>query len=731
MSENMKEETRPKALTFPRDIDRIEPAILTLADGGELTIQKGKYSISETLRIERSIQIIGETGNSDDVVIECTEGDCIDLDASNVTLRGLTFKASGENSFAININKGNSSIEDCIFIASDEGFSCEIISDEQPNIVFKSCTFRGGKGGVGSGCKNSSPSFESCIFEGGRIGVIIVGKGKGQFEKCEFVDNEISGMNIREQGNPYVRDCLFRNNGDGISVSDNGMGTFEKCFISKNSSNGIFVLDNGAPTICNCKITHNEGVGIGIVDDGGGRFFGNEITDNTKGSWHISESSFMNILRIDNTFGAAIKFSPNDDVITVQKGHYTISEPLLIGQNITIVGETGDPKDVIIEHNKGICIYLNAPNASLKGLTFKAAEKGSAIDINKGNSTIEDCIFIASDEEFSCEIYSDDSDDNSNSVFKSCMFQGGGGGYGVIIAVNSNFSFESCVFEDGSVGATIFGKGKGRFDKCEFIGNKGWGMGIVDQGDPFVKECNFRNNGKGISVFRNGLGTFENCIITNNSSDGISIQENAVPLIRNCKIKNNGGSGVDIYDGGGGFFDGNEITDNAKGSWNISEKAKKITFQKNFWYDREGKQIVFDNIYEAAAKGSVDDVWFFVRQGIDVCSQNEYSSCREITPLHFAATGNSNIGVLEYLILLGCNVNAKDNNGRTPLHYAAEWNPSIRILKYLIAQGADVNAMDNNGKIPLDLTENDEKQAILFFEGVKISDANYLMKLTL
>ena len=424
----------------------------------------------------------------------------------------------------------------------------------------------------------------------------------------------------------------------------------------------------------------------------------------------------------------AIMTLADDSVLIVQKGHYIIPESLILKRDIQIIGETGDPKDVIIECTEGGCICFNAPHAIIRGVTFQATDENRcATCIIKDNSTFENCIFIAAGKEFSCQI---SSEENSNSVFRSCTFQGGMGGVS-IEGENSNPSFESCVFKDGDFGVGIIDKGKRLFENCKFIGNKNCGMIILNQGDPHVKDCIFSNNEYGIHVDGRGLGTFENCLITNNTYRGISIgNDGSNPMIRNCKIINNGGYGISIQEGGSGYFVGNEIADNTKGSWDISEKAKTITLQQNFWYDREGKQIFFDNIFEAAAKGSIDDVWFFVKKGLDINSHDDRSPYQGqgITPLHFAAMGNSNIGVLEYLISLGYNVNSKDEEGRTSLHYATEWNPSIRILKYLIAQGAEVNAEDNDGKIPLDLTDNEEKQAILRFAGRETSDAINLTK---
>jgi ankyrin repeat protein len=76
------------------------------------------------------------------------------------------------------------------------------------------------------------------------------------------------------------------------------------------------------------------------------------------------------------------------------------------------------------------------------------------------------------------------------------------------------------------------------------------------------------------------------------------------------------------------------------------------------------------------------------------------------TPLH-CATWKGHQGVVELLLELGADVNAKNNNdhwGTTPLHAAAHANQRA-IAERLIQHGADIHATNLNGRTPLDETE--------------------------
>ena len=66
------------------------------------------------------------------------------------------------------------------------------------------------------------------------------------------------------------------------------------------------------------------------------------------------------------------------------------------------------------------------------------------------------------------------------------------------------------------------------------------------------------------------------------------------------------------------------------------------------------------------------------------------------TPLMIAIDNSFSLGCIDQLIELGCDVNAKDNDGYTPLHTSALLE-SEEMFKKLLSHGADPKIKDNEG----------------------------------
>jgi hypothetical protein len=94
----------------------------------------------------------------------------------------------------------------------------------------------------------------------------------------------------------------------------------------------------------------------------------------------------------------------------------------------------------------------------------------------------------------------------------------------------------------------------------------------------------------------------------------------------------------------------------------------------------------------------VEVLEYLVSLGADIEAKENAHDC---TPLHLAAQWNPNVEVLEYLISQGADVNTKNKSGHTALHEAAINNSNVEVFEYLISKGADVNMKNRHGETPL------------------------------
>ncbi len=101
-------------------------------------------------------------------------------------------------------------------------------------------------------------------------------------------------------------------------------------------------------------------------------------------------------------------------------------------------------------------------------------------------------------------------------------------------------------------------------------------------------------------------------------------------------------------------------------------------------------------IHEAARIGEVEQIKFLFKSAPDLIDATDEKGR---TPLHIAAA-NKQLRVVQVLLGLGANVNARAMNGQTPLHAAARLGDTA-IAGLLITNRAVINALDTYRNTPL------------------------------
>ena len=145
----------------------------------------------------------------------------------------------------------------------------------------------------------------------------------------------------------------------------------------------------------------------------------------------------------------------------------------------------------------------------------------------------------------------------------------------------------------------------------------------------------------------------------------------------------------------------------------IQQKEKEIKNLENELIKKEPWRVPLikkpedfePNIFYAVRDGKLDSVRYLIeKEGIDVDIRNEEEDqnkdtplfCGD-TPLHVACLYGHH-QIVDYLLHMGANIDAQNDEGNTPLHYAYVIKQVAP--EYLISKGANRKIANHDGKIP-------------------------------
>jgi hypothetical protein len=114
----------------------------------------------------------------------------------------------------------------------------------------------------------------------------------------------------------------------------------------------------------------------------------------------------------------------------------------------------------------------------------------------------------------------------------------------------------------------------------------------------------------------------------------------------------------------------------------------------------QGDGSVLENVtllHTAAGKNLHEVVQRLIALGANIHAKNS----QDMTALHYAVSGNSDVKVLESLLKAGADVNARDDIGWCPLYWAVRWGTTVEIVNILLEWGAAIDARTNEGASPL------------------------------
>lgn len=283
------------------------PALQSASPGARIRVRPGLYP--ESLRLTQPVEIIGD-GPVAAIVIEAREGSCLELHATEATVRGLTLRsrATAGQEHAVWVPQGRLILEDCD-VNSDSYSNIQVIGTGT-ELLMRRCrshggnqcgiVFRDGAGGVvedseisGNGAEfpgnvylmeGAEPLFRRCRIVGGPRDGVYVSKAGGMFEDCEIAGHRGAGVTVFGAGAPVFRRCSIRDTeandevaGRGVVLREGAGGVFEECEISANGHAGVRIESQSHPSLRGC---HIEGQDFGILaeEQSGGRVEGCHIS---------------------------------------------------------------------------------------------------------------------------------------------------------------------------------------------------------------------------------------------------------------------------------------------------------------------------------------------------------------------------------------------------------------------------------------------------------------------
>jgi len=135
------------------------------------------------------------------------------------------------------------------------------------------------------------------------------------------------------------------------------------------------------------------------------------------------------------------------------------------------------------------------------------------------------------------------------------------------------------------------------------------------------------------------------------------------------------GHGTDIF-----FFGGNPVRHKFYAAWHI-KPSSVYPHTKRY------------RLLKAICEKDINEVKLVLDEGFDLSSDVDHKYNYKALGL---ASSLNRVGIIEYLLLRGADINAKDSQGNTPLMHAVV-NFQYDAIRFLLDNGADLHAKDKYG----------------------------------
>ena len=259
---------------------------------------------------------------------------------------------------------------------------------------------------------------------------------------------------------------------------------------------------------------------------------------------------------------ALVQAEPGQSIL-IRRGTYFLVNPLLIENQITLVGEGQGETRLIGRYQSYLARISTSKHVEVKGISF----------IHEGKNP-GDCIIVEEGEVF----------------FTKCSFQG---------AVYDK------VADTHGAGLRLTANSHGRISNCNFYKNECNGIWLGGNSNfRLIENICKENRWSGIAYFGNSGGTASNNLCENNGKRGIYIAENAQPNLEANTCRRNKWSGISYYEATVGTAKENLCENNELYGIAVGANAQPILVA-NTCFENKNSGIYFFGNSEGTAKQNV------------------------------------------------------------------------------------------------------------------------------
>lgn len=287
----------------------------------------------------------------------------------------------------------------------------------------------------------------------------------------------------------------------------------------------------------------------------------------------------------------ALRRAADRATIVIKPGVYRYAQPLRITREVTLLGASGDPKDVTLECTDGSAVIVEAQKARIQSVSIRNVTRAAAVSISQGQVELVKCDISAPDSH--CVLVTGEKanprvshcslhDSRACGVWAvkkgSCLVEDcdiWANGAGIQVSEEGNPTVKNCKIHDAKqIGIIVNDKGFGTFENCDVAANPFVGIQVAGQSNPTIQGCKVHDGPKGgILVAQNATGKFIGCEVFGNGYAGIQVSDGGNPQVTNCKFHDGRQSGIGVAQGGFGTFEHCETWANAIAGIEVREKS--------------------------------------------------------------------------------------------------------------------------------------------------------------